>query len=263
MPRGALIRASFAIAAFALFATCGQAWASDIIIDADNAPVDDPLHGYCGSSYAGSSCTDNGVITPFGPGGIAGGFGFASDPLNLSGSKWLIDILVPTNITGAGSEAFTVNKIDGGTGITPTSTSAVNEGVWSTGDLASFLGLPNSKPANKIGAFAVGADSAVTGFYVYQALFNCPSGGAACLYNQPNSISPPAPLLTITGSSILPGVEITSFLVGTSGKSTVATAPSSVLQATGTTTVPEPTTFAMLLAGFGACVVARRRLQVE
>ena len=42
-------------------------------------------------------------------------------------------------------------------------------GLWTSGDLAAFLGLPTSKPANPFGAFSVGLDTGVTGFYVYVA----------------------------------------------------------------------------------------------
>src|SRR5215471_11196150 len=72
--------------------------------------IDDPLHGFCGSSASSSSCTDNGTITSF---SSLTSFGFYASPDALTGTDWLIAILVPTNISNAGSMNFTVNETAG------------------------------------------------------------------------------------------------------------------------------------------------------
>jgi len=245
-------------------AIASQARADEILTVDQAFDLGDPLHGYCGTSYVGSSCTDNGTVTPFSPADIAAGFGFAADPKSISGGSWLIAILVPQNITGSGSETFTVGET-AGAGNTAKTVSAIKVGTtWSSGDLASYLGLTSSTPANKFGAFAVAGDSGVSAFDVYVANL-----GAATLFNQTNAVTPPQPLLTLGGSPIVAGLDITAFLTSTSvscsstgcagGGKTVATAPSSVLQSGGTTKVPEPTTFSLLTAGIVAVVAGRIR----
>ena len=162
------------------------------------------------------------------------------------------------------STNFTVNETQGTYGGGDGHTQAVittSLGLWSSGDLSAFLfpklalpGLSKSSPANPFSAFTVGADSGITGFDVYLADL-----GAAILLNQSGSSYPVEPTLTLGGSTIQTGFEITSFLVGS--RNTVATAPSSVLQA-GTTTVPEPGTSVLLGIGFIAIVMASRRTRL-
>jgi hypothetical protein len=228
----------------------GLAFADEIVLPVDSAPIDDPLHGFCGASYSSSSCIDNGVITPFQSDALNGGFGFASDPGALSGTDWLVGILVPNNLAGADSGAFTVSNT---AGTVPGNTahnnvSATLRGLWTSGDLATFLGLSGSKPANPFNAFAVGVDTGVNGFFVYVADL-----GPMTLLNQTGSTAPAPPILTLGGTSLQYGTEITSFLLGAT--QTVATAPSSVLQ-----NVPEPSTLLLFGLGIGLVGLTRYRL---
>jgi len=256
--------AALLLAASAVPARASNITLGDLTVD-EAYDIDDPLHGYCGTSYATSPCVDNGVLTPFNPADIAGGFSFASDPKSLTGASWLIAILVPNTVVGYGSQTFTVNETAGSNNTAKSVTAVKVSTNWTSGDLANYLGLTSSKPANPFNAFAQIADAGVTAFAVYVANL-----GSVTLYNQPNAISPPQPLLTLSGSPISTGLEITSFLTSTSvtcgatgcpgGGKTIGTPPSSVLQAQGTTTVPEPATAMMLALGIGACVARRRKL---
>src|SRR5207245_998300 len=169
----------------------GPVFADEIVLSVDDAPIDDPLHGFCGGTYSTSACVDNGIITPFGPGALAGGFGFASDPGSLSGNDWIVSILVPNSLAGADTDTFTVSNTAGtAAGNTAhTNVAAALRGLWTSGDLASFLGLSSSKPANAFNAFAVAADAGVTGFFVYVADL-----GPMTLLNQLGSTAPAPPI---------------------------------------------------------------------
>src|SRR5215472_12188982 len=120
--------------------------------------IDDPLHGFCGSSASTSTCADNGTITPF---SSLGKFGFYASPDALTGTDWLIAILVPTDISGAGSMNFKVNETAGAGNTAKTNVAAnLVSGTWTSGDLADFLtsyGLSasNATPANPFNAFTV------------------------------------------------------------------------------------------------------------
>ncbi len=239
------------------------AHADDIFSVDDITDPDDPLHGFCGPNATLTTCSDNGIITPFGAGSLANGFGFYSTPNGLSGGHWRVVILVPTSLAGADSETFTIQETSGtysgNTNKIVTATRVTD--VWTGGDLASFIGL-SSLSANPFGAYAVGADSGVTGFYVYVADL-C----AATLLRDSSSTFrigasvPQEPTLRFTNNSspIQTGMEITSFLSGT--HNTIATAPNGALQATGPSSqaTPEPGTLILLATGLAAAGASRFR----
>jgi hypothetical protein len=141
--------------------------------------IDDPLHGFCGTSAGASTCIDNGTITPT---SSLGQFGFYASPDNLTGTDWLIAILVPTNIANSDSFSFTVDETagSGNTAKNDVASSLVATVFDSTdGDLATYLGAntgygitpSNTNPQNSWGSLTNLGTSAVfptiTGFRVY------------------------------------------------------------------------------------------------
>jgi hypothetical protein len=231
--------------------------------------IDDPLHGFCGTSASSSSCSDDNTITPF---STLGSFGFYASPDALTGTDWLVAILVPTSFTNdPASLNFSLSETPGAGNTAKSGVSAnLVTGTWTAGDLADFLtgaygtSAANTTPANPFSAFTVENDSSVSGFYAYVADL-----GAAELFKQADSSSPDAPLLTLKGS-LAPGMEITSFLLGAhpgDKQPNVATAPSGVLLANGDccsvsvtdTAVPEPTTILLLGTGIGFVATRIRR----
>jgi hypothetical protein len=130
--------------------------------------VDDPLHGFCNGTGTGT-CSDSGTNTPL---GNSTTFGFSISPGPQTGDL-LLDILVPNNYTLPAS--FAITGTQGGVlnnlSISTTATQVSNVASWTSGSLATYLGITAS-PSNPIGAYlptAITQDPGATGFYVFQA----------------------------------------------------------------------------------------------
>lgn len=204
--------------ATATLATClfgSSAWA-DLL---------DPLHGEVCSSGAASCNTDNGS---FGPIQLTGGnlnFGWSySGPAGNNVGNLEIVVLAPVN-DGFVSPSFTGTNLS-----MPSLANFV--GTWTSGDLATFLGLQPSTPSNPFSAFQVGLDSNVTGFNV----FTLDIPGILTLAQQG---SPLSDFFSASGGNILSGVDLVAFLTNTPG-GTIATAPSGQLQVQGLAETPIP-----------------------
>ena len=112
-----------------------------------------------------------------------------------------------------------------------TAASLFNSTAWSSGFLDTYLGF-NAAPNNPIGAY-LGADPGANGFFVYQANL-----GTMTLDGSASTIP------SFTMNNALPvGAYILGFL-----SNTTATANSGAILISP---VPEPQTYAMLLAGLG------------
>lgn len=215
-------------------------------------PVQSPtLHGFCS---LGSICTDNGTNTPTTVNPPV--FGFAASPGPATGTLW-IDILVPNSVA--------LNTLPASFTISPYTTSTLSgtanlfsSTAWTSGQLDAYLGNPAS-PTNPIGAFLGAAQTfqpTATGFYVFQANL-----GLTTLMAQSSvGTSGQDAYLMQLGQSLIQGSYIVGFL-DQGGRTDGATANSGAILVTNPPppTVPEPATWAMMLAGFGATGFAIRR----
>jgi PEP-CTERM motif len=198
------------------------------------------LHGFCSGS---GQCIDNGTNSPTSANPPAD-FGFTVSP-KATGDLW-VDILTPDNV--ASGSTFTL------TGTSSATATLFSATAWTSGSLQAYLGI-SASPNNPIGAYLPSTqalDPGATGFFVYQADL-----GTLTLQgpNNPNV----SPLENITAGILPKASYIVGFLnTGTAGNpSWDATANSGAIFTTGPTsggggqpTVPEPSTWAMLLLGF-------------
>lgn len=211
-------------------------------------PVNPPtLHGFCA---LGNVCVDNNTNTPTAVNPPV--FAFSASPGPATGTLW-IDILVPNSVAlNTLPSAFTISGHLTGTASLFSST------AWTSGFLDAYLGQPAS-PANPIGAYlpaTQGFQSTATGFYVFRANLGTTTLIAQSGVNQTGQDA----YLMQLGQSLIQGSYIVGFLDQGPG-SDGATANSGAILETAPPppSVPEPTTWAMMLAGFGATGFAMRR----
>jgi hypothetical protein len=227
-----------ALAAFAFYA--GPASADTVI---------DPLLGFCSAG-----CIDNGTNTPI-TSNPPVNFGFFVAPGPQTGDLFL-DILVPN--TAPVNPANTVTVTGSTLPVGGVNFSLVSTTAWTSGDLAAYLNLIGSSPANPIGAFLPSTQALVptaTGFFVLQAdlgtqTLNGPSG-------------PNIPTFSLNRGAL--GMYVVGFL-NTLDPGIIATANSGALFETGSgntinpvAAVPEPATWGMMLLGFAGLAFAFRQ----
>jgi hypothetical protein len=206
------------------------------------------LHGFCNTSDAG--CVDNGTNTPttLNP----PNFGFSAGGHSATGDL-MIDILVPDNV----SNPSTTYTISGSlVGASTFTASLFSPTAWTSGQLDSYLGI-SATPTNPIGAYLPSTQTfqpSATGFFVYAADL-----GTQTLPS--NSGESNSDLLALN-NGLLQGSYVVAFL-----DSSNATANSGAIFDTGIPvatrggggTVPEPSTWAMLLIGFASLGFAAYR----
>jgi hypothetical protein len=218
----------FFLLSAALAALSITAAKADVI---DPTGVIDPLHGGC----VAAGCNDNGTFTPT---QNFTNVGFTASPAPQTGTELLVE-LVPTALQGQ----FGLGTWSG-TGLAATAPTLVGE--FTSGDLATFLGISMTSPANPFGGFQVGLDSSVTSFSVYTV-----NAGTQTL----NGAGQPLNDIFSEMGNIPAGADLVAFLENSSnGGKNVATALSGQLQLQTTIggSAPEPATWAMMLLGFGA-----------
>ena len=207
------------------------------------------LHGFCSVA---NPCPDLGSNSPTSVNPPQ--FGFATSGAADRGTLY-IDILTPNNLGIPGPFTFT--------GYLTGTASLFSSTPWTSGQLDAYLGIPQgpppeANPANPIGAFLPatqgcglnqGCDPGATGYYVFQALI----AGTTTL---PGNSGTNDTFLSTLGQSLAPGSYILAFLQQTDDYG--ATANSGAILETASP-VPEPATWAMMIAGFGATGFALRR----
>jgi PEP-CTERM motif len=201
------------------------------------------LHGFCAGA---AQCVDNGVNSPTSSNPPVG-FGFTTSPGPTSGDLFL-DILTPDNQTAGPSFSLT--------GTSTATATLFSATPFTSGNLASYLGFTGASPNNPIGAFLPSTqalDPGATGFFVYQV-------DLGTLTLQSPSHPNVSPLESISSGVLPQGSYIVGFLnEGTAAAPDFqATANSGAIFDSGSPgstrggggTVPEPSTWAMLLIGF-------------
>jgi hypothetical protein len=184
-------------------------------------------------------------------------FAFASSGQGATGNL-TIDILIPNNVTGTGP--YTITGALSGTA------TLFSPNAWTSGFLDAFLGMPQTNPpttspTNGIGAYlpaAQGFQPTATGFFVFQA-----NRGLATLLGTSGVGGPTNDdFLMQLGQAVPQGSYIVGFLAQGSPPRFGATANSGAILVTGSPPpppLPEPSTWAMMLLGFGATGFAIRR----
>jgi hypothetical protein len=225
----------------------------------------DALHGSCVLSTA--ACADNGQITPTPDTSPDFSFWKAGGSTPAAQQHFLMAVLIPNSVVGAGAESFTINGTY--TGLSSVPSTLASSTAWTSGFLDSYLGIA-AQPNNPIGAWlpltqalqlAQPYAPLATGFYVYTLDFGTVTFGGTT-----------NPIFT-TAFDFPTGTVITAFSYssvctkyGKDGKckkyesNWTATANSAALQITGNKTgVPEPMTLALLGAGLGGIGLMRRK----
>src|SRR5260370_10698302 len=163
----------------------GFAVALSLAASAAHADVIDPLHGFCNA--AAPSCVDNGTNTQLGT-STSFGFWISPNPSPPIDGVLRLEILLPNNDVQPAS--FSITGTHGGlaNNLAISGTASPVAGTWTSGDLATFLGI-NASPNNPIAAYLPTTDfldAGATGYKVYQVDL-----GAQALWNQSGESSAP------------------------------------------------------------------------
>jgi hypothetical protein len=207
-------------------------------------PVNPPtLHGFCS---LGNMCIDGGSNTPTSVNPPV--FAFASSGQSATGNLW-IDILVPNTVTMPAS--FTISGALNGTA------TLFNPIAWTSGQLDTYLGI-SASPTNPIGAYlpaTQGFQPTATGFFVFQANLGTQTLLGTSGVGQPGQDT----FLSTLDTGLFAGSYIVAFLQQSGAYGATANSGAILETSPPPPGVPEPATWAMMIAGFGAAGFALRR----
>ena len=221
-----------------LLAVLAMAFAAALLVPAAHA---DTLHGFC--SGAGQ-CVDNGTNSPTSTNSPAN-FGFTGSPGGTGG--FALVFLVPNN-----EDAVPSALSFGVTGTFSGTTTFFSSPAWSSGFLASYLGISGASPANPIGAYLPSTqtlDPGATGFFAYY------------LEGLATVTTSSGPTFNLSSGTLPLASYIVGFIATDEGD-IGATANSGAIFETGKppTSTPEPSTSVLLGFGLLGLVGLRRRL---
>jgi hypothetical protein len=203
------------------------------------------LHGFC-SVAAPCPDTTNGTIANSPTSVNPPEFGFATSGQSDSGTFY-VAILTPDNLAAPGSFTFT--------GYLTGTASLYSSTPWTSGQLETYLGGLDASPANPIGGYLPATqayDPTADGFYVFWAAIS----GTTTL---PGNTGTNDSYLSTLGQSLAPGSYIVGFLQQDDDYGATANSGAIFETAPPPPALPEPSTWAMMLLGFGAAGVAMRR----
>jgi len=210
------------------------------------ATVNPPtLHGFCS---LGNMCVENSTQTNTPTAVNPPVFAFSSSGQSATGTLW-IDILVPNTVATPAS--FTISGALNGTA------TLFNPIAWTSGQLDTYLGI-SASPTNPIGAYlpaTQGFQPTATGFFVFQANLGTQTLLGNSGVGQPGQDT----YLSTLDTGLFAGSYIVAFLQQSGAYGATANSGAILETSPPPPGVPEPATWAMMIAGFGAAGFALRR----
>lgn len=222
------------------------------------APASAELHGVC------ADCNDVNGITPTSINPPS--FGFTNSPDSGTVDHFLLEILVPDNVSGAGSESITITGAN--TANASVTGSLFSSTAWTSGKLSAYLGIPIN--ANPISAFLTDPtpntqtfQPTADGYFDYQFDFGSVTFGSATDPTFTTSFVAPAGTIITAFTSVTTETCHRDHCTFSTDWTPTANSAAIIETSSGGGTnggpVPEPMTLSLLGAGLAGAAALRRR----